>query len=684
MFKNTNSTPSLTNDKSSFLKNTEEARLKRQIDKKKLESAIIIQSFYRGYLTRKQQTDLFINELETAFISSSSSSSSNHQFSSIQIFNLIKKYFQLDRLTTTYSNKNEKTNLIFINMLKYLLNQIQTNTEFNKSYVSLIISAKNYQNFISQSNKIVDKCIQKLVNDLSYTSKEKIKYFEIILAFLICLSNYKYWKCFQQQQQQQLEQLLKETTKSYLTKYRLLYGLFNKVLNQNLQSHCLLLNKTSVTSILCLSIQILKSLNYQSSILLLFCSNILTIPAIVNVYNTTPNLKTELIDCDLSCRLYALFSDSSINDFLADKDLLQSISFLGNLCYLSDQFDSNFQFNLDNFIIISNRILDFSNNNPTKLSENAAPKTETITWNPMFGYLKIKTSEGLIELLDQLRFLWSHKFIHLLFNDSIKMNGPSSTLTPVQQSNSSSSNFKTIIKNMFDKTILMNMNSNRNTNDLLALLNHQSNSTVYRICSFYRKILSLISEPRIEILSALSYEQEFLFGLWRFFSLFLNNSNISIKDLCNFIEKKHPIFDVLFVLSSLLLYLLTIFDSNEIYSEQSILTKNDFKKLASFLNYFVYELIMRDLTETNWFNTFYQLLCVLYEKFRNEYEEEFWNLKDIKIKTFMNDLEKNNKKNLKILEKISWGKCILTFIFIIFSRNKVKSRALFNFLTIIL
>ena len=141
---------------------------------------------------------------------------------------------------------------------------------------------------------------------------------------------------------------------------------------------------------------------------------------------------------------------------------------------------------------------------------------------------------------------------------------------------------------MFDKTILMNMNSNRNTNDLLALLNHQSNSTVYRICSFYRKILSLISEPRIEILSALSYEQEFLFGLWRFFSLFLNNSNISIKDLCNFIEKKHPIFDVLFVLSSLLLYLLTIFDSNEIYSEQSILTKNDFKKLASFLNYFVY------------------------------------------------------------------------------------------------
>jgi hypothetical protein len=31
----------------------------------------------------------------------------------------------------------------------------------------------------------------------------------------------------------------------------------------------------------------------------------------------------------------------------------------------------------------------------------------------------------------------------------------------------------------------------------------------------------------------------------------------------------------------------------------------------------------------------------------------------------MNDLEKNNKKNLKILEKISWGKSILTFFFFV-------------------
>ncbi len=206
---------------------------------------------------------------------------------------------------------------------------------------------------------------------------------------------------------------------------------------------------------------------------------------------------------------------------------------------------------------------------------------------------------------------------------------------------------------MFDKAILMNSNS-KHSNDLLILLNSDSNTAVYRICSFYRKILTLITEPRIEILSALSYEQEFLLGLWRFFSLYLNNSSVALKDLCKFIIKQHSIFDVLFVLASLLLYLLTIFDANEIYSEQTILTKSDFKKLAAFLNYFVYELILNELIEANWFSTFFQLLCVIYEKFRNEYDESFWNLKEVKIKSFMNDMDKTNKTISIILEKIPW------------------------------
>lgn len=351
MFKNnitSDSTASTTsNDKSSFIKSAEEARQKRQLDKKKQQSAIVIQSFYRGYQTRKIQIDLISSELESSFIA-------NKQLTSNQVYQLIKKYFLIDSIS-----KHCKKNQIFLDILKYLTNQIQLNSEFKTSYVSLIISKTNYQQFIQQSNKLVDKCIQKL-NDINPKDKEQIRQFEICLTFITTLSNYKHWKCFTQLVVQ-VEQLLKETTRSYLAKLRVLFPIFNTILNLNLQTHSLLLNKTSVNTIMSLSVQILKSLNYQSNILLSFCSNLLTVPAIVNLYHSTSCLKSE-IDCDLSCRIYALFSDSTTdsvtNEFLNDKDLLQAVCFLGNLCSLSDFYDLNFQFNLDNFIMISNKILD--------------------------------------------------------------------------------------------------------------------------------------------------------------------------------------------------------------------------------------------------------------------------------------------------------------------------------------
>ncbi len=56
-------------DKTSFLKNTEEARLKRQLEKKKQQSALLIQSCYRGYRERSSFCRLLTTQLDTAFSS---------------------------------------------------------------------------------------------------------------------------------------------------------------------------------------------------------------------------------------------------------------------------------------------------------------------------------------------------------------------------------------------------------------------------------------------------------------------------------------------------------------------------------------------------------------------------------------------------------------------------------------
>jgi hypothetical protein len=42
-----------------FLKQTEEARNKRQLEKQKLQNVILIQSYYRGYRTRRKLKEKF-------------------------------------------------------------------------------------------------------------------------------------------------------------------------------------------------------------------------------------------------------------------------------------------------------------------------------------------------------------------------------------------------------------------------------------------------------------------------------------------------------------------------------------------------------------------------------------------------------------------------------------------------
>lgn len=198
----------------------------------------------------------------------------------------------------------------------------------------------------------------------------------------------------------------------------------------------------------------------------------------------------------------------------------------------------------------------------------AGETNDSIKWHPIFGYLKLKSninnSETLIKVLDQLKLLWSHRFISMLFD---------SKCTVAETTNKT--NIKLVIRGFFDK--LANKQSN--------LINSPEAQSVYRICSFYRQLLLILNEPRIEILSgidsvlsvvnfnfklnvscccyfktALSFEEEFLLGLWNFLRSL--GPLCGLKDLVYLLEsskdfKSHPIFDVLYILSSLVLYLVT-------------------------------------------------------------------------------------------------------------------------------
>ena len=86
----------------------------------------------------------------------------------------------------------------------------------------------------------------------------------------------------------------------------------------------------------------------------------------------------------------------------------------------------------------------------------------------------------MLNIFEQLKFLWNHQFITILFDS-----------TSPHVENVTKANFKGFVKGMFDKALKKEVNQ----------LNSQESSSIFKICTFYRKLLFLFSEPRIEILS---------------------------------------------------------------------------------------------------------------------------------------------------------------------------------------
>ena len=650
--------------KDNFLKQTEDARQKRLLEKKKLQSAVKIQSFYRGYIVRKKLLDSIEDELKNKLLSNHTLDldrlAPNYAYNSnpsSQLLALVKKYLFV--YNKRYKNKKDKLD---ISMLKNLLDHLVcsiTQGEFKYSYVSLIMNKNNYQNFINQSRQILCLCVS-IIDIINLKNVVHLKLLYNIIELIFSLTDFKAWKCFKVDNNPLIETLLKETNKSFLIILfnENLFQKFNNILIQNSANYHPILEKRHLSNILIIAFKILELKNFDESSLKEFSNNLVTIPLIFDQHHEF--IKQKSAEFDLLNKLFIHLNHyERLKSFLNNKDINLLIFFLGNLCSLSKMNFDILRSNTESLLNISSQIFLNSNNSGTS-NRKKSDKNDTIRWHPIFGFLKVKSSFGNFEIImsvmDQLRFLWSHQFISILFDSKnvIFQNNINYTT-----SNSSGNvNFKEFVKGFFDKTLNTRQNN---------LIDSSESSSIFRICSFYRQLLLFFSEPRIEILSALSIEEELLLGLWHY----LNNLgpmcglNELLKIVQNTKDFHHQVFDVLYIVCSLVLYLVAVLDENEFYEQQKIFKLNDYKLISNFLNNLIYKILANELLNQDpsktlqnntYFSIFHQLLVALYMKdnrraFSNDVES-FWLVKDLKPKTFMIDLEKDKKYALNILEYI--------------------------------
>ncbi|UYV76096.1 UBE3B [Cordylochernes scorpioides] len=181
-------------------------------------------------------------------------------------------------------------------------------------------------------------------------------------------------------------------------------------------------------------------------------------------------------------------------------------------------------------------------------------------------------------------------------------------------------------------------------------------------CCLYQTLLATLTQIRLDILTGLSYHGTLLPGLWRFLcslgpqgglKAFLDHVGVTSKT-CS------PECQMLTLFCDCATHLITILDDMEFYEKQQPFLLEDLVAISQFLNLFVFRLIWNNYIDvksaaTNPLVTSaHTLLMLLYKRdCRRSYTPpNHWLIKEIKVPSFMADLEKGKKTAQLLMQKM--------------------------------
>ncbi len=198
------SAPSAVKDKSADLVHqANQARIQRQLEKHKANSALIIQTHYRGYRLRRAHHALLHTQLNDLLTAATSSLKANdlHQMTRLYLF------------LQAFSPGKDLRERDLARLCTHLALSVQQG-ELGMSYVSLILSKRLYASFVWQSKRLVGLCVREM--RLLRVKEEAVR-LEIVMNLIVVLVSVERWRCFAGGGGNRLvETLLGETVKAYL------------------------------------------------------------------------------------------------------------------------------------------------------------------------------------------------------------------------------------------------------------------------------------------------------------------------------------------------------------------------------------------------------------------------------------------------------------------------------------
>lgn len=654
--------------KEQFLEQAKAARIERAQERRRDQAASVIQAVIRGFLLRQRLRKEFRREFDSVLRDGEGEDpDAPVATSALDVFLASRKFL------FTFHPKVDKER--FERLCRYIIASMDADT-LQESYVSVALNKEHTVLWIQQLKGILGNCCGYL-KEVRPECPQDAKSLMLHLHVLVTFTSTSSWKVLKDKTYEPLRPVLSQlcaSVGSHLMGKGSLYGALQALLLRGLARAKPSLKRAPLVATINLALRPLLIGQFSEDLMNLFLLHILSVPALVHhLLNIAPEAVTLLNSHGLFRRsLDILVVEQNMRILFNALEGNYALCLLANLVHLAYLNIENLNSRLLDFVHVSTKLLE-------SCQKYVVNKRSNLThWHPILGWFAQSIDHGLHESLtfvkQQLQLLWCGPLVKVLFSPLAEMlaqndnSNSSSSEAPTSQSpqpdvpasvlsSPASASASSLLKKALERA-----SSGRTCSVQYRRLGSPEVTAVALTCALFETALASLTQLRLDILTGLCHHEWVLCQLWQLIRSVGPASGVrAFLDLLAFTTKPSgPEFRLLVLFCDCATHLVTILDDLELYEQQRPFTLEDLVAISAFLNTFVFRLVWNGLIDLKTVNTnqlfcsCHTLLMVLYKRdCRRSYTPpDHWLIKDVKVSTFMSDLEKGKKAAQVLLQKV--------------------------------
>ncbi|XP_066246822.1 ubiquitin-protein ligase E3B [Euwallacea similis] len=638
------------NAKGCFLEQTKAAREERALEKRREEAIIIIQANVRGWLARVKFTTQILQDFDNQVPDLS------EQHTKQDFKHALDVYQQGLRLLIIWQKDRDCER--FAKFCRYIVASLDCDSP-KFSYVGVALNKEHVIKWISHMNNVLWKCCEYL-NRLKPELASDMKLIILFLHVLVSLTSTNTWVVLKNKNMEVLRSGMNQLCANLMGQlfHKGFYLVLKNLLLKGLGRIKIALKSVSISAVLTLALRPLVSANFSDKFMTIFLINILSVPGLIyHLQTLSPETISTLQQHKLFTRSFELLSSQQ-----SMRIVFNTLEGSYALCLLANLIQMGYierklalkDLCFPTFTVVVTGLLESCQN-------YVVSKQSALThWHPVLGWFAQPMDPGLHAAIPhikvQLHLLWHVEVMQILLGNFLSelVQGvePPQQLSPTQSSTFSGGNFlKKMLENRGPKTL-----TQKNYRSLGSPEVHR----VVLICSLYYTALHTLTQLQLDILTGLCYQNTILYDLWLFLcSLGPHCGLKTFLDHLAFNTKcSAPEFQMLQLFADCMTHYITLLDDIEMYEKQKPFRLADFVAMSSFLNVFLYKAVtgnlfdIKSIQTNSLFQSLHTLLMVLYKRdcWRNYSHSGHWLIKEIKVSSFLVDLEKGRRAPQLLLQ----------------------------------